>query len=106
MDMRLSGPAERVLQLTVRQFWFESERFSRLGLAGGRGLLSAAARLAFLPLNYFLEMGVYFSVGLIQLRRMRRENARDITAMVVLFTSIALATFVRSHAGSGANDLA
>ena len=64
--------------------------------------------LVFLPLNYFLELGIFFVLGLWQVRGCRghlRELPRPQLAVLLLAgTSVGICTFLRSNVISG-NDL-
>jgi len=65
-------------------------------------------RLAFLPLNYFLELGFFLMVGVLYLTRLwrlRRFEPYQMAAVVMLFASIVICTFFKSGASTN-NDLA
>jgi hypothetical protein len=71
-------------------------------------LASTFYRLFFLPLNYFLELGVYFYVGNLWLRRLWRSrpiSSRDLAAVAMLGTSVTICTFLASATVESANDL-
>jgi len=66
------------------------------------------ARLAFLPLNYLLELGFFLIVGILYLsriRRLRRFEPYQMAAAVMVSTSVFICTFFKSGASTN-NDLA
>lgn len=68
---------------------------------------SVALRIIFLPLNYFLELGFFFYVAVIQWRRYKGQAERspaDRAAIVMLFASVLACTFLRSNVIAN-NDL-
>jgi hypothetical protein len=77
------------------------------GLGGGIHQVTLVNALT-LPLNYFLELGFFFVVGLRQWQRMwarKRVTDQDILLSVLLVSSILVASFLRSNA-IASNDLA
>jgi hypothetical protein len=57
------------------------------------------ANLFFLPLNYFIELGLFFAVGVLEWRRLRRKKPLergDLALGVMALVSIAVCTFMRS----------
>jgi len=57
------------------------------------------ANLLFLPLNYFMELGLFFAVGALEWRRLRRmETLRrnDLALGLMALVSIVVCTFMRS----------
>lgn len=92
------------LQFTVRQFilatvisWFTP--------------LKGAARLIFIngplvPLNYFLELGVFLAAGLLwwRQRRGRPLTRQELACITMIATSVTICTFLKSSV-IGCNDL-
>jgi len=60
--------------------------------------------LALLPLNYFIELGLFFAVGILEWRRLSRPNRDDLALGVMALVSIGVCTFLRSGLISN-NDL-
>jgi hypothetical protein len=68
-----------------------------------RGWPVSAANMAALPLNYFLEFGLFFSAGGLWWRRRPRPLSREqLAAALMLASSLLICTFVRSFPN---NDL-
>jgi hypothetical protein len=75
---------------------------------GGGGHQVTLVNALTLPLNYFLELGFFFVVGLKQWQRIRARKHvtdQDILLSVLLVSSILVASFLRSNAIES-NDLA
>ncbi len=65
------------------------------------------ANLLVLPLNYFLELGLFFAVGILECRRLRKMpviQRDDLALAVMTFVTITVCTFLRSGVISN-NDL-
>ena len=63
------------------------------------------ANLLLLPLNYFLELGLFFAIAVLEWRRIKRTTSRDDLALgIMALTSIVVCTFLRSGVISN-NDL-
>jgi hypothetical protein len=77
-------------------------------LASSRGWNVTLANIVSLPLNYFLELGLFFVVGVMQWRRMRGSGRlfhhKELCGFTMVATSILLCTFLRSSVISN-NDL-
>lgn len=62
-------------------------------------IVQSILRLAFLPINYFFELGFYFFVGIIWLRQKRKEAKNDpqyLMEMILFGASFFVGTFMRS----------
>jgi hypothetical protein len=62
---------------------------------------------ALLPLNYFLELGFFFAIGWLTLKKYRRSGhltRQQLALSAILITSVVLCTFVRSSVIAN-NDL-
>jgi hypothetical protein len=73
----------------------------------GSEWMTALANLLTLPLNYFLEFGFFFVVGIRQWKRLRNQREisdEDACLIALLATSILICTFLRSNSISS-NDL-
>jgi hypothetical protein len=84
------------ISFTIREFKPLPERFDNW-----------KTRLLLLPLNYFLELGVYLYVAWICCRRLWRQKQRspsEIAALAIFLSSVAIATFMRSDVAD-TNDL-
>lgn len=103
----LSGPGTGgpPLQLWVRPFSPIDTIFRGQGIGGWRLDLVNAAML---PLNYFLELGVFFAAAVVWWRARRRSGkplARaELAIAVMAATSVLICTFLRSSV-IGNNDL-
>jgi hypothetical protein len=108
-DPRSSQPASSPIQFQVRRFGLLPDHLEQLGLMSPEQSLSTTFyRLLFLPLNYFLELGVYFYVGVLFLRRLSQRrpiSSRDLAAVAMLATSVTVCTFLASSTVAAANDL-
>jgi len=91
---------------TIRSFSF-AEFILHSAFGVGYGWL-AVVNIALLPLNYFMEMGVFFLVASIQFRRLGRQcpNIRreDLAAAAIVATTAFMCTFFRSSVITN-NDL-
>jgi hypothetical protein len=91
------------IKFAVRRFFLVE---GMLGSGAPRWHLVLGDLLA-LPLNYFLEFGFFFTVGIAYFRRMRqrgRLSDEDAFGIVMLGTSLILCSFLRSSA-IASNDL-
>ncbi|MDP2998814.1 MAG: hypothetical protein Q8N47_15110 [Bryobacterales bacterium] len=65
--------------------------------------------LLFLPVQYFLELGFFFAVLILRLRKIKRGGWKlstfDSIALMMLATTFTIGSFLRSVAPHGANDL-
>ncbi len=113
LEVRSPTPAHEsanLMHFQVRRFYLFSyyDAIAPLGLTGDtQTLTSSFFRLVFLPLNYLLELGVYFYAGILgvsRLWRTRNISNRDVAAAVMLAVSAILGTFVASNLADGAND--
>ena len=109
MELRSAGAEGGAIVWTVREFWFLRSELARFELTGQPTSLAAVFwRLVFLPLNYFLELGVYLFVGLIFCKRIRKTRPvpnRHLAALTMLITSVLIATFLKSEVAGAGNDL-
>jgi hypothetical protein len=63
------------------------------------GWLTQLVYAALLPLNYFLELGFFFAIGWITLKRYRKSGSltrHQLALTTLLITSVVICTFVRS----------
>ncbi|HCC59165.1 MAG TPA: hypothetical protein DEQ47_18275, partial [Solibacterales bacterium] len=101
-----SGSFEEPIKLTIRRFYFAEALVDAFHF-GLRWKVPLANALS-LPLNYFLELGFFFVVGVRQWKRLwqqRRElSEEDICCIVMLTTSVTICSFLRSSTISN-NDL-
>jgi hypothetical protein len=70
-------------------------------------IIQSALRLVFLPLNYFMELGFFFLVGVVWLRQRRRDLSTDryyLMETLLLGTVLFVGSFMRSTLISN-NDL-
>jgi hypothetical protein len=110
LEMRSTGPIASVIHFQARKFYLMSYRveLEPFGLAGSEQTLASTFwRLVFLPLNYFLELGVYLYAGIRWCKRLWRNrpiSGRDLAAVTMLGTSVTICTFLASDL-VGANDL-
>ena len=103
-----NGPPNtgKVLEFTVRSFPIvEALVGPSDGKEDWRVLVADAVTL---PLNYFLELGFFAVVAIVQFRRMRRGDGMsrdaDVCAFVMVVTSVLICTFMRSSVIAN-NDL-
>jgi len=97
-----AGP---LFELTIRHFPLP-DRIVEL-MWPGQPWLVPTANILLLPLNYFLEFGLFSIVAFVALRRLRRTKSphlADRCALVMLTTTILLCTFLRSSVITN-NDL-
>jgi hypothetical protein len=95
----LGGPGSggAFLHLTVRSFLFVDVLASVLHFT--QTWQKYLANLLFLPLNYFMELGLFFAVGVLEWRRLRRiETLRrsDLALGLMAVISVVVCTFMRS----------
>ena len=95
--LRVPGSGGSFLYLTVRSFLLvdilaHMLHFTHLWQA-------YLANLLFLPLNYFMELGLFFAVGVLEWRRlqkMERLRRNDLALAVMALISVMVCTFMRS----------
>jgi hypothetical protein len=94
------------LQFTVRAFSFAALVPSWHGMSEWTRLLLVNGPL--IPVNYMLELGLFFLVGTIQWTRFRRRGGplsrQELACTAMVATSMLLCTFLRSSV-IGCNDL-
>ena len=98
------GPPGSFVLPTVRSFAIFDLTLPSFGLGWNQ---IALANLLMLPLNYFLETGVWFLLAGVWLTRIwmrRRATEREIAALCIFGTSILVATFLKSAVFTN-NDL-
>jgi len=110
--LSLRGPAAAgfdgagPIQFTVRAFSFAALVPSWHGMSEWTRLLLINGSL--LPLNYLLELGLFFVVGTIQWRKFRKRGGplsrQELACTAMVATSILICTFLRSSV-IGCNDL-
>jgi len=96
-ELRGPGSGGAFLRLTVRSFLFVDVLASVLHFT--QSWQKYLANLLFLPLNYFMELGLFFAVGALEWRRLRRmETLRrnDLALGLMALVSIVVCTFMRS----------
>jgi hypothetical protein len=105
-DSSSLAPGPRLLEFTVRAFVPVD---MALQLSLNRSWQRYAIDLLFLPLNYFIELGVFFVVGRMVWTRFRERNRpatpAEMAAFLMAATSILICTFVKSSIIAN-NDLA
>jgi len=93
-SLRAPGSGGSFLQLTIRSFDLVQFLYLR------RPWMDVLANAVFLPLNYVLELGFFFAVGLMVCQRFRREKRRptrqELAAFAMAATSIVVCTFLKS----------
>jgi len=92
-ELRGPGSGGAFLHFTVRTF------FVVRVLAFKHSWETHLANLLLLPLNYFMELGLFFAVGIIEWRRLRRLETiprNDLALAVLALVSIVVCTFLRS----------
>ena len=90
----VGASARLPIQFAVRSFYFAEAL-----VGSGNSWRTTFANTLALPLNYFLEFGFFFVVGIRQWKR-----NRDRCEMALLITSILICTFLRSNSIAN-NDL-
>jgi hypothetical protein len=109
LEMRSSAPVSGGIRFQVRRFFLWSDSLAPLGLMSHEQTVRASLyRLTFLPLNYFLELGVYFYAGIVCCKRLWRNRpilGRDLAAVAMLGTSVTICTFFATDVGGSSNDL-
>ena len=103
----LAGPAAggAFIQFTVRNF--KGATAFRLNTEFNEPWKTYLARLALLPLNYFIELGFFLIVGILQMARLwslRRIKPDAVAGVTMVLTSFAICTFFKSGVISN-NDL-
>ncbi|MGB7762241.1 MAG: hypothetical protein WBL61_20575 [Bryobacteraceae bacterium] len=97
-DSSAQGSAPQLLQFTIRSFVPVEMALRYLGL--DRPWQLHAADLLLLPLNYFMELGVFFVAGRMVLTRFRERHRpatpAELAAFLMAATSILICTFVKS----------
>ena len=100
-----SGGGGAPIGFAIRSFYFAEALLSASGSADGwRATLANALSL---PLNYFLELGFFFVVGIRQWKRLRQQGSvsdEDACGIAMVATSMLICTFLRSNTISN-NDL-
>ena len=100
------GSGGQLFQLTVRSFDLAEILMSAFHL--GRPWQVLAGDLVLLPLNYFLELGVFFVAGCLAwtaFRKLRRPPTRqELAGFTMAATAVLICTFVRSSVITN-NDL-
>jgi hypothetical protein len=109
LELRSNEPVADGIHWQVRRFALFYDKLGPLGLISPEQTWKTTLyRLAFLPLNYFLELGVYFYAGILCCRRLWRKrpvSGRDLAAVAMLGASVAICTFLGSNVGDMGNDL-
>ncbi len=95
------------VQFTIR--WFSiAEALVLIAWPNGPAWREPIANAILLPLNYYLELGFFFKVGLIEWRTIRRGgdffSQKDLCGFTMAATSVLICTFLTS-ATIGGNDL-
>jgi hypothetical protein len=94
---RAGGTGGRFLMTTVRSFTPFELVLPSLGLNGNQ---IAVANLLVLPLNYFLETGVWFVLAMVWWKRAWRRRGHlgeaEVAALTMFGVSVLVATFLRS----------
>src|SRR5581483_3746558 len=94
------------IEFTVRAFSFAALLPSWHGMSQGTRLL--LYNLPLVPVNYLIELGLFFLVGTIQWRKFRRQEGpltrQQLAGATMAATSILICTFLRSSV-IGCNDL-
>jgi hypothetical protein len=97
-DSSSPGSGPRLLEFTIRAFSPVEMALQLFRL--DRPWQRYAADLLFLPLNYFIELGVFFVVGRMVWTRFRKRNRpatpAELAAFLMAATSILICTFVKS----------
>jgi len=96
-SLRGPGSGGAFLHLTVRSF-FVVEVLAKI-LQFGRPWETLFANALLLPLNYFMELGFFFAVGVWEWRRLRRMpliQRADLALAIMALVSIVVCTFLRS----------
>jgi hypothetical protein len=91
------------ISFTVRQFFLAE---ALVGYAGPQWHIMLVDLLT-LPVNYFLELGFFFAVGVLQWKRIRKQEKwsdEDAFGMVMVITSLVISSFLRSNTITN-NDL-
>ncbi len=105
LQLTRSGSVTTPLMLTVRNFKPLWELMNRFHITSGFAVVGLL--LLALPLNYFLELGFFFLVGILKLRdykRRRNVSTQGAAEFCMAGTALLLCTFVRSNVINN-NDL-
>jgi hypothetical protein len=100
-----SGNGGAPIAFSIRSFYFAEALLSASG--SDHGWRVPLANALSLPLNYFLELGFFFVVGIRQWRKIRDQRSvsdEDACGIAMLATSMLICTFLRSNTISN-NDL-
>ena len=110
--LSLRGPAAAgfkgasPIEFTVRAFSFAALIPRIHGMSESVRLL--VVNLPLVPINYLMELGLFFVVGTIQWRKFRRRGGplsrQELACVTMIATSILICTFLRSSV-IGCNDL-
>jgi hypothetical protein len=105
-DTFSQGAGSPMFEFTIRAFSPVEMAFQILRM--GRPWQMYAVDLLLLPLNYFIELGVFFVVGTVAWTRFRERGRpathAELAAFLMTATSILICTFVRSSV-IASNDL-
>jgi hypothetical protein len=96
---------ETLFTFSVRKFTLAESLLSS-GIPNG-GWLIQLVYAALLPLNYFLELGFFFAIGWLSLKKYRNSaklTRQQLALSAMLITTVAVCTFVRSSVIAN-NDL-
>jgi hypothetical protein len=92
------GSSSTPLHFTVRRFYFLEGILKALGWSQPWQIL--AANFITLPINYFLELGFFFAVGVMLWKNFRAQHRPatrcELAAFSMLTTSVIICTFVKS----------
>jgi len=106
----LRGPAgsDAFVEFALRPFNLGIGLAYRIGIRFETQAGLALANMLFLPLNYVLELGFFFAVGILRLRQLMqgtvRANTNELAAWTLVATSFLVGTFLRSSTIAN-NDL-
>ena len=98
-------PEKRLLTFSVRKFTLAETLLS--GSIPNGGWLIQLVYAALLPLNYFLELGFFFAIGWLTLKKYRKSGQltrQQLALSTMLITTVVVCTFVRSSVIAN-NDL-
>jgi hypothetical protein len=96
-ELRGPGSGGAFLHLTVRSFFLVDVLADMLRIH--QPWETNLANAIFLPLNYFMELGFFFAVGILEWRRLRRLTViqrADLALAMMALVSIVVCTFLRS----------
>ncbi len=106
----LRGPAggAAFVEFALRPFSLAVHLSRKIGINPQTPFALTLANLAFLPINYALELGFFLAVGLLRLRQLVRgrveATANELVAWTLVLASFLIGTFLRSST-TGTNDL-